>query len=115
MSDLKIVVCMKVVPKPEEVGVDKETMRLDRENARSEMNPTDMNALEMALDFKDRHGGSIDIVSMGPPFFSHFLPVGLAMGANHIYLLSHRGLAAQTRSLQPTRWPRASARSATWI
>ncbi len=91
MSDLKIVVCMKVVPKPEEVGVDKETMRLDRENARSEMNPTDMNALEMALDFKDRYGGSIDIVSMGPPFFSHFLPVGLAMGASHIYLLSDRG------------------------
>ncbi|MFQ5921723.1 MAG: electron transfer flavoprotein subunit beta/FixA family protein [Anaerolineales bacterium] len=90
MSDLKIIVCMKVVPKPEEVGVDKETMRLDRENARSEMNPIDMNALEMALDFKDRYGGSIDIVSMGPPFFSHFLPVGLAMGAKHIYLLSDR-------------------------
>jgi len=82
---------MKVVPKPEEVGVDKETMRLDRENARSEMNPPDMNALEMALEFKDRYGGSIDIVSMGPPFFSHFLPVGLAMGAKHIYLLSDRG------------------------
>ncbi len=69
MSELKIVVCMKVVPKPEEVGVDTETMRLDRENARSEMNPPDMNALEMALDFKDRYGGSVDILSMGPPFF----------------------------------------------
>ncbi|MFQ5942464.1 MAG: electron transfer flavoprotein subunit beta/FixA family protein [Anaerolineales bacterium] len=90
MSELKIVVCMKVVPKPEEVGVDTETMRLDRENARSEMNPPDMNALEMALHFKDRYGGSIDILSMGPPFFSQFLPVGLAMGANHIYLLSDR-------------------------
>ena len=91
MSELKIVVCMKVVPKPEEVGVDTETMRLDRENARSEMNPPDMNALEMALDFKDRYGGSVDVVSMGPPFFSEVLPVGLAMGANHIYLLSDRG------------------------
>jgi electron transfer flavoprotein beta subunit len=81
---------MKVVPKPEEVGVDTETMRLDRENARSEMNPPDMNALEMALDFTDRFGGSVDILSMGPPFFSEFLPVGLAMGANHLYLLSDR-------------------------
>lgn len=90
MSDLKIVVCMKVVPKPEEVGVDTETMRLDRENARSEMNPPDMNALEMALDFADRYGGTVDVLSMGPPFFSEYLPVGLAMGANHIYLLSDR-------------------------
>jgi electron transfer flavoprotein beta subunit len=83
---------MKVVPKPEEVGVDRESMRLDRENARSEMNPPDMNALEMALDFTDRYGGTIDILSMGPPFFTELLPVGLAMGANHLYLLSDRSL-----------------------
>lgn len=92
MSELRIVVCMKVVPKPEEVGVDRESMRLDRENARQEMNPPDMNALEMALDFADRYGGRVDILSMGPPFFTELLPVGLAMGANHLYLLSDRAL-----------------------
>lgn len=92
MSELRIVVCMKVVPKPEEVGVDRQSMRLDRANARSEMNPPDMNALEMALDFKDRYGGTIDILSMGPPLFSEHLPVALAMGAQHIYLLSDRAL-----------------------
>ena len=85
-----MVVCMKVVPKPEEIRVDRETMRLDRASARSEMNPPDMNALEMALGLKDRFGGRISILSMGPPFFSHFLPVGLAMGADHLYLLSDR-------------------------
>ncbi len=90
MSDLHMVVCMKVVPKPEEIRVDRETMRLDREDARSEMNPPDMNALEMALDLKDRHGGRIDILSMGPPFVEAYLRVGLAMGADHIYLLSDR-------------------------
>ena len=90
MSDLKMVVCIKVVPKPEEIRVDHETMRLDRTHARSEMNPPDMNALEMALRIKDRFGGRINILSMGPPLFSHFLPVGLAMGADHIYLLSDR-------------------------
>ena len=90
MPDLHLVVCMKVVPKSEEIRVDPESRRLIREGARSEFNPPDMNALEMALDFKDRYGGSIDILSMGPPFFSEFLPVGLAMGADHIYLLSDR-------------------------
>ncbi len=90
MPDLRIVVCMKVVPKPEEIRVDRETMALVRAGARSEMNPPDMNALEMALDIKDRYGGTISILSMGPPFFEPYLRVGLAMGAEHIYLLSDR-------------------------
>ncbi len=87
---LKIVVCVKVVPKPEEVQVDTETRRLDRAGARSEINPPDMNALEMALVLKDRYGARVDIISMGPPFFTPLLQVALAMGADHIYLLSDR-------------------------
>lgn len=90
MSDLHFVVCMKVVPKPEEIRVDSETMRLERENVRSEVNPPDMNALEMALALKDQYGGKVDILSMGPPFFEQSLRVCLAMGADHIYLLSDR-------------------------
>ncbi len=87
---LKIVVCVKVVPKPEEVSVNLETRRLDRAGARSELNPPDMNALELALSLKERHGGRVDIISMGPPFFTPLLRVALAMGADHIYLLSDR-------------------------
>lgn len=90
MHELRMVVCMKVVPKPEEIRVDPETRRLDRSGARSEMNPPDMNALEMALGIKDRYGGQISILSMGPPFFEPYLRVGLAMAAEHIYLLSDR-------------------------
>jgi len=92
MPDLHIVVCMKVVPKPEEVRVDYETHLLDRASARSEINPPDMNALEMALDLKDRYGGRVDILSMGPAYFERYLRVGLAMGADHLYLLSDRAL-----------------------
>lgn len=88
VAGIRIVVCMKVTPKPEEVGVDTESRRLDRANARSEINPPDMNALEMALSLKDRHGGIVNILSMGPPFFEPFLRLGLAMGAVHVYLLS---------------------------
>ena len=50
MRDLKIVVCLKVVPKSEEVSVNSETHTLERGDARSEINGADMNALEMALD-----------------------------------------------------------------
>lgn len=93
MSDLNIVVCVKVVPKPEEIRVDRSTNRLEREGARSEINPPDMNAMEMALRLKDRYGGKISIISMGPPLFDEYLRFPLAMGADHIYLLSDRAFA----------------------
>jgi electron transfer flavoprotein beta subunit len=81
---------MKVVPKPEEVRVDPDTLRIVRAEARSEINHPDMNALEMALSLKDRCGGTISILSMGPPYSETPLRVGLAMGADHVYLLSDR-------------------------
>ncbi|MBN1261176.1 MAG: electron transfer flavoprotein subunit beta/FixA family protein [Anaerolineae bacterium] len=87
---LRIIVCVKIVPKPEEVSVDPETWRLDRSHARSEINPPDMNAMEIALRLKDRHGARLDILSMGPPFFDPILRVALAMGADHVTLLSDR-------------------------
>jgi len=93
MSSLHIVVCVKIVPKPEEIKVDYGTRLLDRTNVRSEINPPDGNALEMALGLKDRHGGTLDILSMGPPDFEAGLRVGLAMGCDHIYLLSDRAFA----------------------
>lgn len=93
MSDLHIVVCVKVVPKPEEIRVDPHTHRLVREGARSEINPPDMNALELALRLKDRYGGRVSILSMGPPLCDPYLRVGLAMGADHAYLLSDRAFA----------------------
>ena len=93
MRELHTVVCVKVVPKPEAVRVDPSTHLLDRSNARAEINPPDMNALEMALALKDQYGGRVYIVSMGPPYFEPYLRVGVAMGADHIYLLSDRAFA----------------------
>ncbi len=90
MPELHTVVCVKVVPKSEEIRVDYSTKLLDRSNAHSEINPPDMNALEIALGVKDRFGGRVDIVSMGPPYFEPLLRIGLAMGCDHIYLLSDR-------------------------
>jgi electron transfer flavoprotein beta subunit len=92
-DELHSVVCVKVVPKPEEIRVDPETMLLERAGARSEINPPDMNALEMALGLKDRYGGRVSILSMGPPYFEPFLRLALAMGCDHIYLLSDRAFA----------------------
>ena len=91
--DLHTVVCVKIVPKPEEIRVDPDTKTLRRTDARSEINPPDMNALEMALTVKDRYGGRLSLLSMGPPFFEPHLRVGLAMGADHVTLLSDQAFA----------------------
>jgi electron transfer flavoprotein beta subunit len=90
MDGLHTVVCLKVVPKSEEVTVDQETRTLDRSSARSEINGPDMNALEAALAIKEAHGGRISLLSMGPPLFETYLRLGLAMGADAAFLLSDR-------------------------
>jgi electron transfer flavoprotein beta subunit len=93
MRPLNIIVCLKVVPKPEEVKVNQETMTIERANVRSEINPPDMNAVELALELKDKHGGTVSLLSMGPPLFDSYLRLALAMGADRAYLLSDRAFA----------------------
>jgi electron transfer flavoprotein beta subunit len=90
---LDIVVCVKVVPKPEEVSVNPDTRTIDRARARLELNPPDMNAIEMALTLRERYGGTVLLLSMGPPFTVPYLQAGLAMGADSASLLSDRAFA----------------------
>jgi len=66
---MRIVVCLKVVPRPEEVRVNLEAKTLERSGVRSVINPADLNALETALALRDRHGGRVTVLSMGPPNF----------------------------------------------
>jgi electron transfer flavoprotein beta subunit len=87
---MRIVVCMKVVPRPEEVKVNLETKTLDRAGARSVINSADLNALETALAFRDASGGTVTVLSMGPPQFEPYLRVALAVGADEAVLLSDR-------------------------
>ena len=91
---LHIIVCMKVVPRSEEIRIEPETMTIDRAGVRSEMNRPDMNALETALSLRDQHGGRISLLSMGPPVFEQYLRVMIAVGADHAYLMSDRAFAA---------------------
>lgn len=88
-----IIVCMKIVPKTEDVTFDPVKKVLDRANAESTINIADRNALENALRLKERVGGKVILVSMGPPMFESYLKLGIAMGADEAYLLSDRALA----------------------
>jgi len=88
-----IIVCMKIVPKTEEIVFDPETKTIDRSKASNEINEADKNALELALQLKDKYGANVIILSMGPPFFEEFLKLGIAMGADDAILISDRALA----------------------
>ncbi len=86
-------VCLKVVPKPEEVKFNPQTKTLDRTAAENVLNPPDKSALEIALELRDAHGGTVTVVSMGPPFAKDLLRLCLGMGADRALLASDRRFA----------------------
>ncbi len=57
-------------------------------------NPDDLLALELALDLKDRHGGHVTVLTMGPPRASDILRDALCRGGDRAILLSDRRFAA---------------------
>mgnify|MGYP003932387237 FL=1 len=57
-------------------------------------NPEDLNALEMALQIKDKFGGHITVITMGLPAASDILRDSLFRGADQAILLTDRRCAA---------------------
>ena len=90
---MKIFVCIKQVPGITEVRIDPKTNTLIREGIPSIMNPMDKNGVELALEIKEKHGGEIIALSMGPPQAEEVLREALAMGADKAYLLTDRAFA----------------------
>jgi len=90
---MKLVVCMKITPKLEQVKFDEQKKTIVREGVENEINDADKNALEAALKIKDAQGGLVVVLSMGPPSFEPFLRLAVAMGADDAILLSDRAFA----------------------
>jgi electron transfer flavoprotein alpha/beta-subunit len=87
---MKIVVCIKQVPDTNEVKINQETGTLIRDGVKSIMNPDDKNALESALQLKDKYGAYVSVLSMGPPQAKEILREALSMGADEVFLISDR-------------------------
>ncbi|OLS27194.1 MAG: Acryloyl-CoA reductase electron transfer subunit gamma [Candidatus Heimdallarchaeota archaeon LC_2] len=90
-TDLNIYVMIKQVPIPKAMKTTAEGL-MDR-SGKSQMNPHCTNALEEALSLKDKVGGTITMVSMGPPNAQQSLNEAIRKGADRAYLLSDRKLA----------------------
>ena len=70
--------------------IDPKTNNLIREGVPAVVNPTDLNAIEAALEFKDTFGANVSVISMGPPQAEQSLREAIAMGADQAYLLTDR-------------------------
>jgi electron transfer flavoprotein beta subunit len=90
---VKIAVCVKQVPDTTDVKIDPKTNTLVREGVASITNPFDEYAVEEALLIKEKHGGEVHVISMGPPQAVEVLRNALAVGADKVYLVSDRAFA----------------------
>lgn len=90
---MHIIVCIKQVPDTHQVQIDAETGCLVREGVPSIINPEDKNAIEEALRLKERHGGHVTVITMGPAQAEDALREALAMGADQAILVTGKGFA----------------------
>ena len=80
---MDILVCMKQVPDTEtKIQINAEGKGIVTDGIKYVMNPYDEFAVEEALRIKEKAGGTVTIVSMGPQRATEAIRTGLAMGAD---------------------------------
>lgn len=90
---MDILVCVKQVPSVSEGRLDRKTGTLLRADLPAVLNPYDGRALEMALRLRDQVGGTVRVLTMGPPSAVAVLREAVAMGADSAVLVSDAGFA----------------------
>ena len=90
---LKIVVPVKQVPEIADVKVNEETGTLIREGVPSILNPFDEYAVEEAIKLREKYGGEVTIITMGPPQAKEALLKALAMGGDKAIHMTDRAFA----------------------
>ena len=84
---MDIIVCMKQVPDTTEVRLDPETRTIIREGVPSIINPFDMYAIEEGLRLREKHGGKVTVISMGPVQVDSSLREAISLGVDEVVLL----------------------------
>ena len=90
---MKIIVCIKQVPDTKDVKINPDTNTLIREGIPNIINPFDVYAIEEALRLKERFGGNVTVLSLGPPQAMNALKEAVGMGADDAIQLSDRAFA----------------------
>ncbi|WP_027555855.1 electron transfer flavoprotein subunit beta/FixA family protein [Bradyrhizobium sp. Cp5.3] len=87
------VVCIKQVPDSAQIRVHPVTNTIMRQGVPTIINPYDLFALEAALELRDKIGGEITVLTMGPPAAEESLRRALTYGADRAVLLTDRAFA----------------------
>ncbi len=90
---MNCIVCIKQVPDTAEVRINPETNTLIREGVPSIINPYDLHAVEAALQIREKVGGKVTVITMGPPQAEEALRETVSMGVDEVKLISDRAFA----------------------
>ncbi|MDP2943836.1 MAG: electron transfer flavoprotein subunit beta/FixA family protein [Candidatus Omnitrophota bacterium] len=90
---MNIIVCIKQVPETTQVQINPETNTLIREGVKSIINPFDMYAIEEAVRLKEKFGGKVTVITMGPPQAESALREAISLGIDEGILLTDRAFA----------------------
>lgn len=90
---MDIIVCIKQVPDTADIKINNDTNTIIREGVASIINPFDMYAIEEGLQIREKHGGSVTVISMGPPQVESALREALALGVDEAIMITDRKFA----------------------
>ncbi|MBL8058881.1 MAG: electron transfer flavoprotein subunit beta/FixA family protein [Anaerolineales bacterium] len=88
------VVAIKQVPDTSNVRINPETGTLIREGVPAIVNPYDAHAVELAVRLKEKFGGTVTVISMGPPKAAEALSECVEQGADRAILITDRKFSA---------------------
>lgn len=92
-SYMHIVVCVKQVPDTKIIKINPKTNTLDRRSAPAILNPYDAHAVQEAVGIREKTGGTISVLSMGPPQATAVIKKAIEIGADQGYLITDRAFA----------------------
>jgi electron transfer flavoprotein beta subunit len=90
---MHIVVCVKQVPDTKIIKINPKTNTLDRRSAPAILNPYDAHAVQEAVKIKEKTGGTISVLSMGPPQATAVIKKSIEIGADQGFLITDRAFA----------------------
>ncbi|WP_078427900.1 electron transfer flavoprotein subunit beta/FixA family protein [Alkalihalobacterium alkalinitrilicum] len=90
---LHIVACIKQVPDTKIIKMNPKTNTMDRASAPAILNPYDSHAVEEAVRLKNKYGGTVSVLTMGPPPAVKAIKKCIEIGADEGYMISDRAFA----------------------
>jgi electron transfer flavoprotein beta subunit len=90
---MNIIVCIKQVPGTTKVAINPVTNTLVRDGVESIVNPFDMYAIEEGIRLREKFGGKVTVITMGPPQAKEAIKTAIGMGVDEGVLLSDRAFA----------------------